>query len=341
MAPLVSFILPCFNRAIYLEKCVQSILNQTFSDLECLIIDDGSTDNTRQIADKLISKDARVKYFYKENGGVSSARNFGINQAAGDWIQCLDPDDWIHEDKTRFQLSHVNNSNQTEVIFYCDYERVHLDHEQNIIKRELNIVSSLTQEQLIQRLLIPDFLADSPFPVLQQCLLMHKSVFAHKKFDESLKALEDRDFIIDLLVAEVNLVYTPMVGTFYTKHQSNTTNNWYYMKTHYTRLYETVSSKHINLLPLCQIAIDYLIKEAIKEKDQNNFDRLLKMAKPPVYLLDHKIKINHLNLIKFMYIARLFIPNFILYEKYRGPRSRKIIAMFSHLINLAPKSQNL
>ena len=90
MAPLVSFILPCFNRAIYLEKCVQSILNQTLSDLECLIIDDGSTDNTRQVANKLIAKDARVKYFYKENGGVSSARNFGINQAAGDWIQCLE-----------------------------------------------------------------------------------------------------------------------------------------------------------------------------------------------------------------------------------------------------------
>ena len=135
MAPFVSFILPCFNRAIYLEKCVQSILNQTLTDLECLIIDDGSTDYTSQVADKLIGKDSRVKYFYKDNGGVSSARNFGMNQAEGDWIQCLDPDDWIHEDKTRFQLSYLNNLTEKEVVFYCDYERVHLDEQQNIIKR--------------------------------------------------------------------------------------------------------------------------------------------------------------------------------------------------------------
>ncbi|MDB9316354.1 glycosyltransferase family 2 protein [Nodularia spumigena] len=339
MAPLVSFILACFNRAIYLEKCVQSILNQTFTDLECLIIDDGSTDYTREVADKLISKDSRVKYFYKDNGGVSSARNFGINKAEGDWIQCLDPDDWIHEDKTRFQLSYLNNLTEKGVVFYCDYERVHLDEQQNIIKRELKIVSALTREQLINRLLLPDSLANSPFPLLQQCLLMHKSVIHHKRFDENLKALEDRDFVLDLLVADVNFVYTPIVGTFYTKHQTNTTNNWSYLKGCYTKLYENVSRKHLDLLPLCQPGIDYFIKEAIKYKDTNTFDRLLKILKMPFYLLDNKIKINHRILLKIIYIIRLFIPNFILYEKFRGPRSKKLIAIFAKMIKFAPKSQ--
>lgn len=339
MAPLVSFILPCFNRAIYLEKCVISILNQTLSDLECLIIDDGSTDNTREIAEKLIKKDARVKYFYKDNGGVSSARNFGLNKAQGEWIQCLDPDDWIHEDKTQFQLSHLNNLSEKAVIFYCDYERVYLDKQQNIIKREINTVSPLTSEQLINRLLLPDFLANSPFPLLQQCLLIHKSVIYKQRFDESLKALEDRDFVLDLLVADVNFVYTPIVGTFYTKHQTNTTSNWSYMKGCYTKFYETISSKHINLLPLCQPGIDYFIQEAIKEKDQSNFDKLLKMVKFPIYLFQKKIKVNHVNQLKLLYKIRLLIPNFILYEKYRGPRSQKIISMFSQIMNFSVKTQ--
>ncbi|MEA5506578.1 glycosyltransferase family 2 protein [Halotia wernerae UHCC 0503] len=331
MAPLVSFILPCFNRANYLEKCVASVLNQTLTDLECLIVDDGSTDNTRQLSESLVSRDSRVKYFYKENGGVSSARNLGFNKSQGEWIQCLDPDDWIHEDKTRFQLNYSSNVAVENMVFYCDYERVYLDSNQNIIKRETNIISSLTKEQLIHRLLLPDFLADSPFPLLQQCLLMHRSVFNKKMFDESLKALQDRDFTLDLLVTDVNFVYTPIVGAFYTKHESNRTNNWFYMKNYYTILYETVSNKHKNLIPLCQPGITFLLKEAIKETDKNSFDRLMKMFQPPYYLLNKTIQIKHKILIKIIYLIRLITPQSLLYEQYRGPRLKKIISIFSRI----------
>ncbi len=333
MTPLVSFILPCFNRANYLEKCVASVLNQTLTDLECLIIDDGSTDNTRQVSEHLVSQDSRVKYFYKENGGVSSARNLGFHKSQGEWIQCLDPDDWIHEDKTRFQLNYLNNVAVENMILYCDYERVYLDSNQNIIKRETNIISFLTKEQLIQRLLLPDFLADSPFPLLQQCLLMHRSVFNKKMFDESLKALQDRDFTLDLLVADVNFVYTPIVGAFYTKHESNRTNNWFYMTNYYTILYETVAKKHQDLLPFCQTGITFLIKEAIKEKDKKSFDRLIKMLQSPFYLLNKNIKINYHILIKIIYAMRLVIPQSLLYEQYRGPRLKKLISIFSGLKN--------
>jgi glycosyltransferase involved in cell wall biosynthesis len=339
MAPLVSFILPCFNRAIYLEKCVASILNQTLSDLECLIIDDGSTDNTREISQKLINQDARVKYFYKDNGGVSSARNFGLNQAQGEWIQCLDPDDWIHEQKTEFQLSYVNNLSDKQVIFYCDYERVYLDNQQNITKRELKKVSSQSKQELIQRLLLPDFLAALPFPLLQQCLLMHRSVIEKQRFNQNLTALEDRDFVLDLLLADVPFVYTPIVGTFYTKHQTNTTNNWSAMKNHYTKFYENLTTKHINLLPLCQPAINYFIKEALREKDKNNFYRLVKILPAPVSLFHSNIAIKSMILWKIIYQIRLIIPNFILYEKYRGPRSQKIIAVFSQIRNFSRKRE--
>jgi len=340
MNPLVSIIVTCFNQASYLERSVKSVLSQTFIDLECMIVDDGSTDNTQEVAKQLMSLDSRISYFYKENGGVSSSRNFGFQQAKGEWIQFLDGDDWIHEDKIRFQLSYSSQSKKEDTAFYTDYERVFIDTEDKITNRLENIVGSLTGEQLIQRLLIPDFLADSPFPLLQQCLLMHRSIFQKKIFDERLKALQDRDFCLDLLLAGVNFVYTPMIGAYYTKHQFNRTNNWSYMKNYYIMFYETVCGKHQELIPLSQIGIGFFLKEAIREKEENNFPRLIKMVKPPFYLFKKRIKINHTSLIKIIYNTRLIIPSFLLYEKYRGPRSKKVISIFAKLINRQPPENN-
>ncbi len=334
MAPLVSIILPCYNRATYLEKCVKSVLAQTYTDLECILVDDGSTDNTREVAAHLMNVDSRVKYFFKENGGLSSARNFGIQNAQGDWIQCLDPDDWIHKDKTRFQLSYLSGLESLDVIFYCDYERVYLDNEQNIIKREENIIGSLTKEQLIQRLLLPDFLANSPFPLLQQCLLIKKEIFQNKIFDNRLKALQDRDFALDLLELDVNFVYTPIVGAFYTKHQTNMSNQWDYMRKDYIVFYEIEQIKHENFRKYCQPALEFFINEAIQEKDKNTFDKLRKIAQFPLHLLAGKIKLNDMTSLMLAYRLRLIIPSFILYEKYRGPRSKKFMSIFSKLLSL-------
>ncbi|MEC4815271.1 MAG: glycosyltransferase family 2 protein [Scytonema sp. PMC 1069.18] len=333
MTPLISIVITCFNQGIYLERSVKSVLSQTYSDLECIIIDDGSTDNTKAVSQELLGLDSRISYFYKENGGVSSARNFGFQQAKGTWIQFLDADDWIHEDKIRFQLSHLDGSEGENTVFYTDYERVFIDKEGNITQRVENIVGSLTKEQLIQRLLIPDFLADSPFPVLQQCLLMHRSIFQKKMFDEKLKALQDRDFPLDLLLAGVNFIYTPIVGAYYTKHQFNRTNNWSYMKNYYIILYETVCGKHPELIPLAQVGIGFLLREAIREKEKANFDRLMKLFHPPFYLLEDKIQVNNPFLLKLIYNIRLIIPSFLLYEKYRGPRSKRVLSIFSKLRN--------
>ena len=92
---LISVIVPCYNQAQYLDECLQSVLDQTYENWECLIINDGSPDNTEEVAKKWIEKDSRFKYFYKENGGLSSARNFGIERAKGEWILPLDSDDLI------------------------------------------------------------------------------------------------------------------------------------------------------------------------------------------------------------------------------------------------------
>ena len=93
--PLISVIVPCYNQAQYLDECLQSVLDQTYTDWECIIVNDGSPDHTEEIAKKWTEKDSRFKYLYKENGGLSSARNAGIEMAKGEWILPLDADDKI------------------------------------------------------------------------------------------------------------------------------------------------------------------------------------------------------------------------------------------------------
>jgi len=92
---LISVIVPCYNQAQYLDECLQSVLDQTYERWECIIVNDGSPDNTEEVAKIWIEKDSRFKYLYKENGGLSSARNAGIEIAQGKWILPLDSDDKI------------------------------------------------------------------------------------------------------------------------------------------------------------------------------------------------------------------------------------------------------
>lgn len=96
--PKISAIVPVYNTEKYLHRCIDSILSQTFNDFELLLIDDGSKDESGKICEEYAQKDARVRVLHKENGGVSSARNMGLDNARGEWISFIDADDWIHLD---------------------------------------------------------------------------------------------------------------------------------------------------------------------------------------------------------------------------------------------------
>lgn len=91
----ISVIVPVYNAEKYLRRCVDSILAQTFTDFELLLVDDGSTDASGAICDEYASADARVRVFHKPNGGVSSARNLGLDNARGEWIAFADADDYL------------------------------------------------------------------------------------------------------------------------------------------------------------------------------------------------------------------------------------------------------
>lgn len=96
--PIISIIVPIYNVEKYLRECLDSILAQTFADWECLLIDDGSPDNSGGICDEYADNDCRFKVFHKSNGGVSSARNLGLDNARGEWVTFVDADDMIAPD---------------------------------------------------------------------------------------------------------------------------------------------------------------------------------------------------------------------------------------------------
>ena len=119
---LVSVIVPVYNIADYVEKCVQSIVSQTYTNLEILLIDDGSTDGSSNVCDELSLIDPRIRVIHKDNGGVASARNRGIQEAKGDYLSFIDGDDYIDADmiESLVELSITKKAD----IAYCRYRYI-------------------------------------------------------------------------------------------------------------------------------------------------------------------------------------------------------------------------
>lgn len=104
--PTISVVVPVYNVEKYVEKCLDSICAQTFTDIEIIVVDDGSTDKSGIICDEYSKKDSRIRVYHKENGGLSSARNYGIDHASGDYIGFVDSDDYI--DAAMYQTLYNN-----------------------------------------------------------------------------------------------------------------------------------------------------------------------------------------------------------------------------------------
>lgn len=116
---MISVIVPVYNAKNYLERCVNSILGQTFTDFELFLVDDGSTDGSDKICDRLEKKDCRIKVIHKQNGGASSARNAGIDAATGEYITFVDADDYIspYYLGTLYRVGKCDNSDMACYIF--------------------------------------------------------------------------------------------------------------------------------------------------------------------------------------------------------------------------------
>lgn len=116
----ISIIVPVYNTEAYIYRCLESIKAQTFKDWECILIDDGSTDNSGNICDEYAANDSRFKVIHKKNEGVSIARNTGLKKACGKWIGFIDSDDWIEKETYEIAYQHAINSDADIVQWgYC------------------------------------------------------------------------------------------------------------------------------------------------------------------------------------------------------------------------------
>lgn len=123
---MISVIVPVYNVENYIENCVASLLNQTFTDYEILLIDDGSTDSSGELCDNFAEKYEPIKVYHKQNGGLSDARNYGLNKAEGEYIIFIDSDDWIDEDTLRI-LYLAAVTSQADIA-ECSYRSVFKEH---------------------------------------------------------------------------------------------------------------------------------------------------------------------------------------------------------------------
>lgn len=143
MVRLVSVIVPVYNAEKYLDRCINSIIKQTYENIELLLIDDGSTDQSSEICIAWKNKDSRVRFFHQENAGVSSARNLGLTNATGDYITFVDADDYIELDFCEKMVAVIQQSN-AEIVF-CEHRKIFEDGTRRFTGSNSNSIKTISR----------------------------------------------------------------------------------------------------------------------------------------------------------------------------------------------------
>lgn len=212
--PVVSIIVPVYNAEKYLRKCLDSILNQTFSNFEILLVDDGSTDNSGTICDQYAEIDKRVKVSHQENKGVSVARNRALSDVQGAYVIFMDGDDyWTSKDCLK-QLVDEAIKNDADIV---RGEYIAVDPNGNtLFERPLNKRKKECAYRLISSVrYLNDVIQGEFFLVLS--LIRYEKV-ADIRFNENQVFLEDMDFYLRLLLQPLKCVFIPIRFYAYRKH---------------------------------------------------------------------------------------------------------------------------
>ena len=184
MSPIFTVVMPAYNAAAYLAQTIESVLNQTFSNFELIIVDDGSTDNTAEIAARYQEKDDRIKILFQSNQGVSATRNKGINCSNSQYIAFIDADDKWYPDNLAFHFQHLEQNSDLG-ISYAKVEFLHPDGK-NTGKIARGRLTNLQPQH---------FLYDNPTMTVSN-LAVRRQVFEEIGcFDCSMNYAEDLDFL--------------------------------------------------------------------------------------------------------------------------------------------------
>lgn len=194
---VISVIVPVFNVEKYLDKCIKSIVNQTYKNLEIILVDDGSPDNCPQICEDWAKKDSRIKVIHKKNGGLSSARNAALEIAQGDYITFVDSDDWVENDMAQSMLT-CANQNGADIVC-CGFYFDNLDGSGR--------AQSFEKAEYENKEIARNLLLDNIRP--EVCSKLYsKELIKQFRFDESIKYAEDLPFNFYLMLNAKKLCCT-------------------------------------------------------------------------------------------------------------------------------------
>ena len=209
MKPLISVIVPVYKVELYLRQCVESVLNQSFSNFELILVDDGSPDMCPVICDEYAQKDQRIKVIHKKNGGLSDARNKGLDVAKGEYVMFLDSDDYWDTDDALFKLSiSIKNAVPDIILFGCkDY---YVKSNRLIISRmgyDPNFLRNHTMDENVKYLFESNLFPGSAWLLaVKRSILMDRKIY----FVNGIKA-EDYDWLINLFlqIKDIDAVNEP------------------------------------------------------------------------------------------------------------------------------------
>ncbi|MFD0940104.1 glycosyltransferase family 2 protein [Pedobacter boryungensis] len=277
----VSIIVPCYNQAKYLEQCFSSLINQTYANWECILVDDGSTDHTEKVGKEWAQKDARIKYYKKSNGGLSSARNFGLNHITGDFIQFLDADDFLAPSKFEKSLSQVTVKDNTVIITnFLLFD----DNKQ----KEKPAYCKLEQNCFNQEAILMEW--DKRFTIPINCALFPSNLTANYLFREDLKAKEDWIFWLQIYQHEPQTIFINEPLAFYRENTSGMTRKDDFMfenKMKAIKIIEQIINKPSLFNTYLRYNNDYLLHENHKQLKQI---KLLKHKRTFKYKLEKLLR---------------------------------------------------
>ena len=260
--PIVSVIVPVYNTEKYIDKCIQSIVNQTYESLEIVVIDDGSTDKSTLICDKWKDKDSRIKVIHKKNGGLSDARNIGIDNSSGEFVCFVDSDDIISPNMVE-DLMNIVLCNNNDIVC-CNFARF-IDGEE-IKYTRYSKTRSVSQQEAI-KLLLKDEITNH---VCNK--LFRKQVFKDIRFPIGRK-YEDIGVMYKLILNSDKIIITDGKYYGYTIRNESITN--------------TVKQEAIN-------DMIYLVNERYNELSKRNmyFEELIKSRMRYIYIYHLKAVLN-------------------------------------------------
>lgn len=217
--PLISVIIPVYKAEKYLDHCVDSIVNQTYKNLEIILVDDGSPDNCPKMCDDWAAKDCRIKVIHKQNGGASSARNCGLDCAKGDYIAFIDSDDYIDEDMYEIMLGQIKEHNADAAS--CGMVRESADGAVEVWGDNNAPVNVLDNTALLKSV----GKANGILPVSPCNKLFSKSIIADIRFDIRFRFAED--VLFNYMVAEnINKIVCQDVPRYhYVSNDSSVSHN--------------------------------------------------------------------------------------------------------------------